>query len=172
MLCTDDKRLFFVCRFCHNRKYIDAGRGGVYETTNSTSTASRHLKSSRPGHGHCAPGKIERHTNTGSTWLRQALKSGYPVPQVVANALSGFNVQAFRLAAVSWLIENNHPLREFETPAFKRLLYAANPEAVASLWSSHVSVTRYVMRLYDFIKPTVVAELSQALSKIHISVAI
>jgi hypothetical protein len=34
---------------------------------------------------------------------------------------------------------------------------------------SHTSVTRYVMRLYDFIKPMIVAELSRSLSKIHIS---
>jgi len=70
---------------------------------------------------------------------------------------------------VSWLVENNHPLREFETPAFKALMIAANPEAAVALWSSHVSVTRYVMRLYDYIKPIIVVELSRSLSKIHIS---
>jgi hypothetical protein len=32
-----------------------------------------------------------------------------------------------------------------------------------------VSVARYVMRLYDYIKPVVVTELSRSLSKIHIS---
>jgi hypothetical protein len=69
-------------------------------------------------------------------------------------------VQAFRLTAVSWLVENNHPLREFETPAFKALIAAANPEAAVSLWSSHASVTRYVMRLYDYIKPKVILALS------------
>jgi hypothetical protein len=31
------------------------------------------------------------------------------------------------------LVENNHPLREFETPAFKRLIEAANPQAAAAL---------------------------------------
>jgi hypothetical protein len=38
MLRTDDKRLLLVCRFCYNRKDIDAGRSGIYETTNSTLT--------------------------------------------------------------------------------------------------------------------------------------
>ncbi|KAF1936899.1 hypothetical protein EJ02DRAFT_427085 [Clathrospora elynae] len=44
MLHANKKRFYFVCRHCHEHKYIDAGRGGVYETTNSTSTAARHLE--------------------------------------------------------------------------------------------------------------------------------
>jgi hypothetical protein len=168
-LITDSTRFYFVCRYCHKRKFIDAAHGGLYETTLSTSTAARHLEQDRTGHGHTAPGKEVRATVTGHSWLRQALKSGFPVPQKIANNASGFNVQAFRLAAVSWLVENNHLLREFETPAFKALLLAANPEAAALLWSSHVSVTRYVLKLYDYIKPVIVTELSQSLSKIHIS---
>ena len=45
----------------------------------------------------------------------------------------------------------------------------ANPEAEAALWTSSISVSRYVLRLYDYLKPRVVKELSQALSKIHVS---
>ncbi|KAI1569536.1 Dimer-Tnp-hAT domain containing protein [Pyrenophora tritici-repentis] len=45
----------------------------------------------------------------------------------------------------------------------------ANPEAEAALWTSSMSVSRYVLRLYDYLKPRVVKELSQALSKIHVS---
>jgi hypothetical protein len=45
----------------------------------------------------------------------------------------------------------------------------ANPEAEAALWTSSMSVLRYVLRLYDYLKPRVVKELSQALSKIHVS---
>lgn len=162
-------KVFFICRYCHEHKYIDAGRGGAYDVSKSTSTAVRHLEEDRAGHRYRAPGKVVKSGILTSSWLRQALKSGYKVPQNVANSASSFNVQAFRLAAVSWLVENNHPLREFETPAFKALIAAANPEAAVSLWSSHASVTRYVMRLYDYIKPKVVLELSQSLSKIHIS---
>jgi hypothetical protein len=32
-----------------------------------------------------------------------------------------------------------------------------------------MSVSRYVVRLYDYLKPLVIKELSQALSKIHLS---
>jgi hypothetical protein len=91
------------------------------------------------------------------------------VLQTAANELLGFNTQRFQMAAVSWLVENNHPLSEFENPAFRRLITAANPQAEAALWASHVSVTRFVVRLYDYLKPRVVQQLLQALSKIHIS---
>jgi hypothetical protein len=91
------------------------------------------------------------------------------VSQKVANELAGFNTQRFRLAAVSWLVENNHPLSEFETPAFRRLLEASNLLAERALWTSYASVSQYVARLYKHLKPCVTLQLSQALSKVHLS---
>jgi hypothetical protein len=44
-----------------------------------------------------------------------------------------------------------------------------NPEAESALWASHNSVSRYVVRLYDYMKPRVVKELSKVLSKLHLS---
>jgi hypothetical protein len=93
----------------------------------------RHLEEDQAGHRYRAPGKVVKSDILTSSWLRQALKSGYKVPQNIANSASSFNVQAFRLTAVSWLVENNHPLRKFETPAFKVLIAAANLEAAVSL---------------------------------------
>ena len=49
------------------------------------------------------------------------------------------------------------------------MLQAVNPEAVTALWTSYNSVSRYVMRLYNHMQPQVIIELSNALSKIHIS---
>jgi hypothetical protein len=98
-----------------------------------------------------------------------ALQAGKPLAQAVANQLSGFNIQQFRLVAVGWLIENNHPLSEFEKPAFRAMIALANPLAEDALWSSHNSVARYVMRLYDYLLPLVVRELSQSVTKIHLS---
>jgi hypothetical protein len=40
------------------------------------------------------------------------------VPQVVANELSNFNIQRFRLAAVKWLVDNNYSISKFEKLAF------------------------------------------------------
>jgi hypothetical protein len=45
----------------------------------------------------------------------------------------------------------------------------ANLEAESALWASHHSVSRYVVRLYDYLKPRDIKELSQALSKIQLS---
>jgi hypothetical protein len=164
----DPSRLYFICRYCHKHKVTDAGLGGIYETTHSTSSAQRHLELPKRGHGHQAPNKTALVAKT--TLIQHMLKdSNSSVLQRVANELAGFNTQRFRLAAVAWLVENNHPLSEFEAPAFRRLIAAANPQAEAALWTSHMSVSRYVVRLYDHLKPRVVQQLSQALSKVHLS---
>jgi hypothetical protein len=68
-----------------------------------------------------------------------------------------------------WLVDNNHPLREFENPAFRTMIQFANLEAEAALWVSRTSVATFVIRLYRFIQPVVVTALSQFISKIHIS---
>ncbi|EOA82365.1 uncharacterized protein SETTUDRAFT_80165, partial [Exserohilum turcica Et28A] len=49
------------------------------------------------------------------------------------------------------------------------LIASANPQAEKALWTSHNSVSSYIMRLYDYLKPRVITALSQAQSKIHIS---
>jgi hypothetical protein len=165
-LLKDPSRIFFVCHYCHKHKVIDAGGGGIYETTRSTSTSQRHLEEQKRGHGYQPPGKAA--VMAKESFLRRVLKDGkVNIMQTVANGFAGFSTQRFRLAAASWLVENNHPLSEFETPAFRRLVAAANPEAELALWASCMSVSRYVLRLYDFTRPRVVLELSQALSKIH-----
>lgn len=43
-LIKDPDRLFFVCRYYHQHKWIDAGQGGIYETTLSITTSARHLE--------------------------------------------------------------------------------------------------------------------------------
>jgi hypothetical protein len=95
--------------------------------------------------------------------------SGVRVNQQVANEFASFDTQAFRIAAVSWLVDNNLALRQFEDPAFRKMLKFANPEAEKALWSIHNSVSQFVMRLYNFMQPQVVDELKRAASKIHIS---
>lgn len=87
----------------------------------------------------------------------------------VANHLSGFDIQQFRLATVGWLVENNHPLSKLEKPAFRALIKLANPLAERAVWASHNSVSAYVLRLYDYLQPIVAFELSRAISKVHVS---
>jgi hypothetical protein len=162
----DLTRIYFICRYCYQNKFIDAGVSQIYETTRSTSAAQRRLGEKRRGHSHQPPSKETRSTALNAL---QIVLTGNRVSQAVANELSGFNTQRFRLAAVGWLVEANLPLSTFKSPAFRQLIALANPQAEAALWASHNSVSRYVVRLYDYLRPQVFKELSQAQSKIHIS---
>jgi hypothetical protein len=65
------------------------------------------------------------------TTLDRALQKG--CSQAVANELAGFNTQEFRLAAVSWLIENNLPLSQFESTSFRTMIQLASVEAERAL---------------------------------------
>jgi hypothetical protein len=49
------------------------------------------------------------------------------------------------------------------------MIQLASVEAERALWTSHNSVLRYVIRLYNYLRPKVVAELLQLISKIYIS---
>jgi hypothetical protein len=162
--------VFFVCRYCHAHKSVDRGSGSLYKTTTSTSTSAHHLEQDKRGHQHIAPGKVPKVASNSNRLLRAIIKHGRSkVTQDLANELAGFNFQEFCLAAVDWLVENNHSLSKFTTPAFHRMLEVANPEAMAALWTHHQSVACYVMRLYKAMQPSVKTALSKALSKIHIS---
>jgi hypothetical protein len=164
---SNPRRIYWVCHYCYHHKFTDIGRG-IYYTTGAISATLRHLAENKIGHNIVAPGKTA--ISTPAAGVYSALLAGkLPVSQAVANQLSGFNIQSFRLAAVGWLIENNHPLSEFESPAFRKLIALANPLAEDALWRSHNSVSHYVMRLYDYLKPLVVKELSRSISKIHLS---
>ncbi|KAG9387108.1 Dimer-Tnp-hAT domain containing protein, partial [Pyrenophora tritici-repentis] len=101
------------------------------------------------------------------TLLERALQKG--CSQAVANELTNFNIQEFRLAAVTWLVENNLPLLQFESSSFRNMIQLASVEAERALWASHNSVSRYVIRLYNYLLPKVVASLSESMSKVHIS---
>jgi hypothetical protein len=154
-LIKDPDRIFLVCCDCHEHKLMKCGACGIYETTKVPLSAARHLKEKRRGHGYTAPNKLTIVSQ--ESVLGRVLKDGkICVSQAVANEFSGFNTQRFRLAAVGWLVENNHPLSEFKSLAFRRLIAMASPEAEAALWTCHTSVSRYVLRLYSYLKPRVV----------------
>ncbi len=157
---------YFVCKYCYQRKIFCT----YPEVTRSTSNAINHLAQKLPGHSYDRKGKLDSVTlPRGQATLRMITDSGVKVPQVVANELGNFDVQRFRYAAVTWLVDNNHPLREYETPAFRQMIEFANPDAADALWVSHNSVASFVMRLYRHLEPQVVQMLSSVASKIYIS---
>tara|TARA_R110002003_G_scaffold101_3_gene8097 strand:+ start:1419 stop:2252 length:834 start_codon:yes stop_codon:yes gene_type:complete len=165
-------RIWFVCKYCHTRKVIDAGGAGLFDVTRATSSAAAHLGQRKVGHNLTKTGQrqeLDLAGSQGQLSLRQAFSTGVKMSQSAANALGHFDVHQFRTAAVLWLVDNNHPLRELSTPAFREMIKFANPEAEAALWTSHVSVTTFAVSLFKFMQPQVVRALSTAASKIHIS---
>ncbi|KAG9381602.1 Dimer-Tnp-hAT multi-domain protein [Pyrenophora tritici-repentis] len=131
--------LYFVCKYCHIHKLPN----GVHRVTKSTTAANGHLQLDKPGHRLSKDGPIlskplRKH---GQQSLRQAALSGVKFSLEAYKTIGNFDVQEFRQAAALWLVDNNRPLREFETPAFRKMIRLANPEAEAALWRSHNSVS-------------------------------
>jgi hypothetical protein len=162
----DMERIYWICHKCHRCKMLDVTGQGALETTAATSSATKHLLVT---HRISRDGVVPRVYPKGQRSLAVIARSGVKVNQATANAMGNFDVQAFRLAAVTWLVNNNIALSQFEHPAFRSMIQFANPEAERALWASHSSVSHFVIRLYNHMKPQVVAELQQAASKIHIS---
>jgi len=170
ILIKESNHTFFFCRHCHEGKIIDAGGGGLNETTLSTSTSARHLEQEKRGHGYQALNGPEKVVRLLPRCLRQVIKDEkISIPQIVADELGCFKAHGFRLAAVTRLVENNYLLREFETPAFCQSIASSNPEAEASSRSHYSSVLRFLIRLYDRMRPQAVYTVSQSQSKIYIS---
>ncbi|KAF2190346.1 hypothetical protein K469DRAFT_481386, partial [Zopfia rhizophila CBS 207.26] len=119
---SNPDRIYFICRYCHQHK-----------VTLSTSTAAAYLQANQRGHNHTPSGVLKSHLLPGQKTLAGLTMNGIIIPQDMGNVIGNFNIQAFRLAAVSWLVKNNHPLREFKTPAFKALIKVANLEALNTL---------------------------------------
>ena len=165
-LLSNPERVFFVCRECHQNKKLDATGCGLLEATSATSSAAAHLMKK---HRIAPTGKLPVKLPVGQKSLTMLTGAGVRISQAVANEIGNFDVQAFRLAAVTWLVDNNIALRQFEDPAFRSMIRFANPEAEKALWASRTSVNRFAMRLYSYMQPQVVKQLEEAASKIHIS---
>ncbi|KAI1522449.1 Dimer-Tnp-hAT domain containing protein, partial [Pyrenophora tritici-repentis] len=142
-------RIWFVCKYCHIHKIIDAGGGGLFNITQATTSAATHLSQPKRGHNLTKDGPKSTPRAQGQLSLRQAFDAGLEMPQPTANALGNFDAQCFRVATVMWLVNQNHPVSELTAPGFREMIRFANPEAEAALW--------------------VVNALSSAVSKIHVS---
>ena len=66
-------------------------------------------------------------------------------------------------------MKNNQPVSEFATPAFRELIAAASPDVDGALSTSHHGVARYLIRLYDDIRPRIARDILEVISEIHIS---
>lgn len=162
-------RVWFVCKYCHTHKAIDAGGSGMFDVTRATTAAATHIGQQRQGHRLTKSGIKQQQQSGGQLSLRQAFEAGVEVSQHAANAMGNFNIQQFRQAAVLCLLDNNLPMELLARPSFREMINFANPEAEAALWVSPRSVATYAMRLFRYIQPQVVQALSEAAGKIHVS---
>jgi hypothetical protein len=87
----------------------------------------------------------------------------------LGNPINPTDQQRFRLAAMMWLVENNHALGEFSSSSFREMMELANPAAAVALRTSHNSVSAFTMKLFSALQPRVVAAIEAARGKIHIS---
>ena len=62
-------------------------------------------------------GKLPVQLPVGQQLLTMLTGAGVRISQTVANEIGNFDVQAFQVAAVTWLADNNKALRQFEDPA-------------------------------------------------------
>lgn len=131
-LLADPKQIWFICRYCHQHKIIDSGGASAYDVSLATSAAAKHLGLKKRGHNLTRDG-IKQPLQGGGRTIAQVVNAGVEVPQDVANKLGSFDQQRFRLAAVTWLVDNNHPLRELTSPSFREMIELANPAAAAAL---------------------------------------
>jgi hypothetical protein len=46
----DPSRVWFVCKYCHTHKVIDAGGSGIFDVTRATTAAATHLSQQRRGY--------------------------------------------------------------------------------------------------------------------------
>ncbi|KAF7572495.1 hypothetical protein PtrM4_074000 [Pyrenophora tritici-repentis] len=164
---SDVAKVTWICHYCYKHKFTTVGRG-IHDVSQSPSAPARHLGEDKKGHGLKPPSKRTTVAPRKETLLERALQKG--CSQAVANELTNFNIQEFRLAAVTWLVENNLPLSQFESSSFRNMIQLASVEAeLDSATINSIRVSRYVIRLYNYLLPKVVASLSESMSKVHIS---
>jgi hypothetical protein len=129
----DPSKIWFVCRYCHQHKVIDAGSGGLFDVTKATTAAATYLAQQRRGHSHTQLSVRVQQPARGQLPLRQVLNGGVTVSQHVGNAIGNFNIQRFGLAMALCLVDNNLPIEIISRLSFREMIAFANPEAEAAL---------------------------------------
>ena len=94
----DIERIYWICHECHRRKTLDVTGQAALETTAATSLAAKHLLVT---HRISRDRVVLRVYPKGQQLLSIIARTGVKVNQATANVIGNFDVQAFRLAAVT-----------------------------------------------------------------------
>lgn len=160
------KRIYWECAYCHQRSIP----GGRFDITTATSASKRHLAENKTGHGYDKHGEITFETKKRKATVLELLHDRHTISQGLANDfIGGFNAKRFKQSVIEWITANNHPLREVETPAFRSMIAAANPDAESCIWKNHQSIRVHIMADYKAYQLAVCDELANARSKLHFS---
>jgi hypothetical protein len=84
------KKIWFVCRWCHDRNRIRQGGVSAYDVTLATSAAGKHLGLDILGHSLTRNGP-KKPLISGTKSIVQIIAKGVLVPQKVVTALGSFN---------------------------------------------------------------------------------
>ncbi len=77
---SNPDRIYFICRYCHQHKVIDAGGQGRYEVTFSTSTAVAYLQANQHSHNHSPSGVSKSNLPPGQKTLAGLTMNGIIIP--------------------------------------------------------------------------------------------
>ncbi|KAI1681285.1 hypothetical protein KJE20_08156 [Pyrenophora tritici-repentis] len=91
-------KVTWICHYCYKYKFTTVGRG-IHDVSQSPSAPARHLGEDKKVHGLKPPSKRTTVAPRKETLLERALQKG--CSQAAANELTDFNIQEFRLAAVT-----------------------------------------------------------------------
>lgn len=163
-----EEKVYWLCRYCHTQRLP----GGLFVADLATTSAARHLKENKKGHGIDKNGPIvfAKPKARGASIISRFIAKGIDYTQQQANeAANAFSRDQFRQSVIDFIILNNQPLSVVEDSAFRAMLNAANPLADRYLWRSHTTLRAHVLAEYNAFVPSVINYLKSSRSLIHIS---
>ncbi|KAG9387109.1 hypothetical protein A1F94_000001, partial [Pyrenophora tritici-repentis] len=158
-------KVTWICHYCYKHKFTTVGRG-IHDVSQSPSAPARHLGEDKKGHGlkpqvSALPSLLGKKLSSNAPFRRAALRL---LPTSLPTSI--YKSLGLRPSPGS---SKTTSLSQFESSSFRNMIQLASVEAERALWASHNSVSRYVIRLYNYLLPKVVASLSESMSKVHIS---
>ena len=160
-------RYYWLCRQCHQQRRFKKNtiHEALYVADRSTSGAIQHLREVH---------KVDQNGERLQPKRKGAIDDycrmdGYDDAAAVDNTLAAaFDQHHFKGLLYDWVICNNVPFEQLESPQLRRLLTYLNPRASAHIPSS-TTASRTVAILYDQTLGTVTETLQSAITKINLS---
>ncbi|KAG9378437.1 Dimer-Tnp-hAT domain containing protein [Pyrenophora tritici-repentis] len=164
-LAQQRRKVTWICHYCYKHKFTTVGRG-IHDVSQSPSAPARHLGEDKKGHGlkpqvSALPSLLGKKLSSNAPFRRAALRL---LPTSLPTSI--YKSLGLRPSPGSSKTTSHS---QFESSSFRNMIQLASVEAERALWASHNSVSRYVIRLYNYLLPKVVASLSESMSKVHIS---